>query len=91
MADIRPPSGDAMRWVALHGIQIESAHRVDIEFECACTKLTAEGRCSIYDDRPLVCRDFRPGCNDCLEYVRKRRTPEDYARIRDASDPETIH
>lgn len=43
----------------------------------SCPKLIPEiGRCSIYDARPEVCRDFEPGSNQlCVEYVPK---PEDF-------------
>lgn len=30
-----------------------------------------KARCSIYEDRPQVCRDFEPGCDTCL-YARRR-------------------
>ncbi len=32
----------------------------------ACIALTRDGRCSIYEDRPLVCRDFQRGSEECL-------------------------
>lgn len=74
---------DQLRWLSLHG-----AWRGGwFEFERACTKLTPEGRCSIYEDRPLVCRLFAPGSKWCLEAVRSRRTPQQYASIAGPSDP----
>lgn len=32
----------------------------------ACIALTRGGLCSIYEDRPLVCRDFQRGSEECL-------------------------
>jgi Fe-S-cluster containining protein len=87
MRDLRLPDGDAVRWLALHATPTPGY----LEFECRCTKLTADGRCGIYEDRPLVCKVFAPGGADCLDTVRRRRTPEQYLRIRDAGDPERIH
>jgi uncharacterized protein len=31
-----------------------------------CLWLTEDGRCSRYDERPEVCRDFEVGSEDCL-------------------------
>jgi Fe-S-cluster containining protein len=37
-----------------------------------CPKLGADGRCTIYDTRPQLCRDFEPGSNPlCIEYDEK--------------------
>jgi Fe-S-cluster containining protein len=93
-SDIHPPGPDAWRWVELHGRKVLEEgpdSRVLIEFECRCTKLTADGRCGIYEERPLVCVLFAPGGPDCMDTVRRRRTPEQYERIREAGDPEVIH
>ena len=32
----------------------------------ACIALARDGRCSIYEDRPQVCRDFQRGSEECL-------------------------
>lgn len=32
----------------------------------ACIALTRDGRCSIYEDRPLARRDFQRGSEECL-------------------------
>lgn len=35
-----------------------------------CPALAPDGRCSIYDDRPHLCRDFSPGSDPlCVHYV----------------------
>jgi Fe-S-cluster containining protein len=56
-----------------------------------CPQLTDEGLCGCYEERPMVCALFTPGCSECMTAVKKFRTPEQYARIRDDDDPETIH
>lgn len=67
---------DAQRWLALHGTLVEGGTRV--EFEARCTKLTAGGRCSIYETRPVTCAIYAVGGEACLETIRRRR-PE-YAK-----------
>ena len=94
-----PPNNDASRWLELHATKVDPP--VDdsnreyttpkLTFECRCTKLTSEGLCSIWEDRPLVCELYIAGSQQCLNTVRERRTPEDYQRIRDDEDPEIIH
>lgn len=87
---------DDIRWLLLHGRKVESAEQGGtgghgLELEARCTKLDADGRCGIYDERPMVCRLFPAGGPDCLDTVRRRRSPEEYAQIRDADDPPRIH
>jgi Fe-S-cluster containining protein len=83
------PLNSSTRWLVLHGTLDRTKTR--LSFECRCTALSPEGLCSIYDNRPLPCRVFTAGGRACLETVRKRRTPEEYARIRGPQDPERIH
>lgn len=91
------PNDDALTWVLLHGdTGSASPERPDhwdgyVEFECSCKALDQFGSCSIYQDRPQVCRDFERGGVDCLEMVKRRRTPAEYQIIRDGDDPLTIH
>lgn len=82
-SDLRLPDADTLHWFGLHGVKRDGW----ITLECRCTKLSPRGRCTIYDDRPQVCRDFRPGGPECLEFVRARRLPAEYAEIRHAGDP----
>jgi Fe-S-cluster containining protein len=56
-----------------------------------CPKLTCEGLCSIHEEKPLVCAVMPVGGEDCLGAVRRRRTPEQYQKIREEHDPEVIH
>jgi len=85
--NIKTESPDMNRWFELRGRVLPVG---GIEFECACTKL-ALGQCTIYETRPQVCRDLAPGGSDCLAFVQRRRTPEQYQAIRDSDDPERIH
>lgn len=84
---VKVPPPDGKRWLELHATKDGPL----LEFECRCTKLKADGSCGIYDDRPDVCRVFRPGGPGCLETVRKRRTTEQYTTIRGPQDPPRIH
>lgn len=77
---------DASRWFALHGTEVGRS----LVFECRCTKLSAEGRCTIYEQRPGVCRKYEAGGPDCLRTVKARRTSEQYRLIREAQDPEEL-
>jgi Fe-S-cluster containining protein len=87
LSDIRPPGADERRWIELHG----KKGATHLEIEAPCTNLTADGRCCDYENRPLVCVFYMPGSPHCLDTVRKRRTPEQYQRIREAHDPKEIH
>ena len=62
-----------------------------LRFDCRCRMLTIAGACSIYAERPTVCRDYVAGGAACLDTLRRRRTPEHYARIREDGDPMEIH
>jgi Fe-S-cluster containining protein len=61
-----PP--DAMRWLTLHGRKSP----IGWEVQQPCSALRA-GKCSIYHDRPQVCRSFAPGCDACRYCVESRR------------------
>jgi len=87
------PTADARRWVELHASKFHVTLQQGrlLEFETPCTKLTPEGRCGIYETRPMVCKVYRAGGPECLATVKVRRSPEDYQRIREDGDPERIH
>ena len=61
-----------------------------VELEVRCAQLTPTGRCGIYEARPAVCRSYIAGGAACLDVVRRRRTPEEYAAIRNDDDPLTL-
>ena len=77
---------DLNRWLTLHA----TVGAEKLTFECRCMKLTDDGRCGIYDRRPVVCRTYLAGGADCLEAVRTRRSQLEYSRIRDDGDPVVI-
>ena len=60
---------DLTEWDASH------VHRVMIMVDDTCIALV-DGICTIYDDRPLVCRDYEIGGRDCLN-ARKKYGPRD--------------
>jgi Fe-S-cluster containining protein len=38
-------------------------------WEFWCTALKSDGRCGIYEDRPQLCRDYRPGADGlCVHF-----------------------
>lgn len=83
---MHPPIADAQRWLELHATVKNFSPQ--LTFECRCTMLTVEGRCAIWEDRPLVCELFIAGSKACLDTVRQRRSVEDFQRIREEDDPE---
>jgi len=68
---------DTVQWLALHATELFGS----LEFECRCSKLTAAGRCSIYDQRPMVCLAYVAGGPECLATISRRRTPEQAKQI----------
>lgn len=59
---------DDYRWLSLHAVQDAGSLR----FECPCSKLV-KGKCSIYEDRPEVCKRYKVGSVACLKAVATRR------------------
>lgn len=57
-------SEDTFRWFAYHG---ESKGRI-VFFDCKC-KWLKDGKCSIYDDRPQLCKDYAVGSRPCIEAI----------------------
>ena len=57
---------DSLHWFQLHGEQGKNGTRLNV----ACTKLV-DGKCSIYERRPGVCRKFLVGSVACLEAIKK--------------------
>ena len=65
---IRYEDADAQRWLAYHGTETPGG----IMMDCKCSKLK-NGKCSIYQTRPEVCRVFEVGSVGCLDAIRRRR------------------
>ena len=82
-----PNDPDSKRWIKLHGVE----HGNKISFEAKCLELTSDGKCGIWEDRPMICELFIAGGPHCLATVKSRRTPADYERIREEGDPDAIH
>jgi hypothetical protein len=89
MEHLALPTADTLHWVTLHGQQLPQHHA--IRFEARCLELTEAGYCGIYEARPHVCQVFAVGGQDCFDAVRRRRSADDYTRIRDADDPLVVH
>lgn len=94
IADLNPPSTDAWAWLFVRGESVGGplfpwGDSSSLRFESRCPELTECGRCELHGtpDKPTVCVDMKPGCDDCLDAVRRRRTPEQYQQIREDGDP----
>jgi len=46
-----------------------------LELAFVCPKLDTWGACSIYDDRPHLCREYAVGGVHCRAAIRRLRTP----------------
>ena len=53
----------------------------NLVLESRCPKLTPQGCCSIYEERPDTCRQYPRGGPACMVAIRARRTPEEQAAI----------
>lgn len=63
-------------WLGLHGEKAERGTR----FLCQC-RMLKEGKCSIYPDRPSVCREYSVGSPSCFDAVH-RFNPDKEQQIR---------
>lgn len=82
---------DAQNWLEAHAFKIDRTTEIPrLHFDCRCTKLTNDGLCSIWEDRPMVCELFIAGSKQCLGAVKDRRTSKEYQFIRGEDDPLTL-
>ncbi len=83
--------GDSMPFVPLRKVWTgtapeghDAAGRTYSAYHWGCTALDdATGRCTIYEDRPQLCRDFKPGSGPlCVHFVAPsdEKKPEDLLR-----------
>ncbi len=73
---------DALDWLETRGRPVyRNGTLAAYAFEARCPLLTTKGLCHIYEARPAICRRYEPGGPDCLETLKRRRTPEQRARI----------
>ena len=61
---------DVARWLGYHAVENDEVMR----FNCAC-RMLHEGKCSIYENRPQMCKDYQVGSRACREAI-KRYAPE---------------
>lgn len=65
---LRSNDPDVQRWLKFHGDPVKEG----IRFECKCSQLK-NGKCSIYQDRPGVCRTYEAGSEACRKAIKERR------------------
>ncbi|TXH18551.1 MAG: YkgJ family cysteine cluster protein [Hyphomicrobiaceae bacterium] len=88
-----PPKTYEIPWLLLHCASAKGGRDGvfdQFEFNCRCTALSLEGICKIHETKPMICELFAAGSRECLETVKKRRTPEQYQLIREDGDPDGL-
>jgi Fe-S-cluster containining protein len=70
---------DIIKFVKLHGEEISENKAT--RFESPCRAL-CDGQCTMYDDRPRVCRSFFVGSEECIKCVDRYHSPEDAVKIK---------
>ena len=77
---------DIQKWFALHGTQTD----VGVYMECKCSALK-RGKCSLYESRPNVCKDFPVGSPGCISAIKRRRPfkEEQIRRLIEDTDSDT--
>ena len=73
---LNAPNGDIGRWLDFHGTRTSQG----LELECRCSKLK-DGKSSIYEDRPQVCKVFRVGSAECRYAVHRKRSEQEAEEI----------
>jgi Fe-S-cluster containining protein len=58
---------DVYKWLGYHATKTNGVFE-GLRFDCACSKLK-NGKCSVYDDRPDVCKEFKVGSVQCLASI----------------------
>ncbi len=61
---------DHIIWYLLHegiSVFVEGDGKWYLEFSTPCSALDARGRCTIYDERPRICREY--AVDDCVRHV----------------------
>lgn len=69
---LEPELNDVGAWLRLHGKDIGQGK---IELATPCSKLCG-GKCSVWENRPEVCRVYEVGGVDCRATVLRRRFPQ---------------
>ncbi|MBN2160083.1 MAG: YkgJ family cysteine cluster protein [Spirochaetes bacterium] len=59
---------DNIRWYLAHNnvhVFVDHDRKWHVEFRSACESLTADNRCHIYSERPMICRSHGCGDEEC--------------------------
>lgn len=76
--DVTHMSKSGIEWALLHGKEYRgvatSPDKTIVELNVKCGELTMGGKCRKYEERPDVCRAFKPGNPLCIEAIRRQRT-----------------
>jgi Fe-S-cluster containining protein len=74
-----------IRWFLLHekvSVYIDHNKEWYVEFATPCTALNTKKRCTVYERRPKVCRDYGTGDGECeyydTPYIEKFETLEQF-------------
>ena len=68
---------DVLRWWRLHGQGSKLGGGTYLPCKC---NLLVDGKCTNYDGRPQLCREWNVGCRECRQTVRERR-PKNWGSI----------
>ena len=65
-----PKSFEAAEHFAMRsGLPFRPLYQTEAAWHWWCTALGSDGRCTIYENRPQLCRDFKPGSDPlCVHY-----------------------
>ena len=61
-----------VEWLSARGEMVVWADRPHVRLRAPCPHLK-DGRCGVYERRPLVCRAYVMGGDRCLETIARRR------------------
>ena len=72
-------SDDVNRWLELHASDKEGEA---LRFDTSCNML-CDGKCSIYKERPQMCKDYAVGSQSCREAIQRhgRYSLEEFSRM----------
>jgi Fe-S-cluster containining protein len=83
--DVTHMSASGIEWAILHGREYTGfaydPKKTIVEIDQQCRWLTMGGKCRNYEERPQVCRAFKPGNPLCIEAVKRQREQPEQNRI----------
>ena len=83
---VQPMAADQQRWAEMRGTIKNGRWRIN----STCRHLDDEGKCSIYETRPKVCRDFAVGGPECVE-CRKMAKEDKDGKAQDSKEETVLH